>query len=100
MRKSLAALAALGAIATQLPAGVVVVDGQTATNSKPAASKSKSGDLKRVAVGDTKTNRLGGTGYYPQWRAPRGKRYSASVRQHQRNARKARNVRRARAANR
>jgi len=47
------------------------------------------------APGDTKSDRLGTGAWMRRSRAPVGKRYSASVRQHQRHAAKARNKRKA-----
>ena len=47
------------------------------------------------APADTKSDRLGTGAWMRRSRAPVGKRYSASVRQHQRNAAKARNKRKA-----
>lgn len=95
MKKSLAALSALAAIAGSLPAGVQIVSTESVANaSSGVREKLQTGEARRVAVGDTKAHRLGTGGYVRRRRAPVGKRYSASVRQHQRHAAKARNVRR------
>ena len=88
MKKSLAALAAIGAIIGSLPPGVQVVAADPVAQ-KSTVSKSNTGDTQRSAPSDTKIDRLG-TGYARRQRAPVGKRYRASVRQHQRHAAKAR----------
>lgn len=95
MKRSLAALAALGAIVGSLPASVTVGGlGLAMAQAGTSTLKSQPGDIQRNVPGDTKVHRLG-TGYTRRRRAYVGKRYSASVRQHQRHAAKARRRRRA-----
>jgi len=77
------ALAGAGINATATPGGTQTISELTSTKQTPA-------DRGQNAPSDTKSDRLG-TGYYKRHRAPVGKRYRASVKQHQRHAAKARN---------
>ncbi|CDN87378.1 hypothetical protein BN948_01800 [Hydrogenophaga intermedia] len=83
----LTAMAGSGLGGFAIPAGPSVTERQNAQQPTERAP---------VKHTDAKAARLG-TGYVRQWRAPRGKPYAASVRQHQRHALKARNRRRHRA---
>ena len=90
MRKTRFLSSAAAAIALSMTALVAPSIGASsvATASEPGAKRTPA-DSTKQAPGDTKATRIK-TGYVRSWRAPRGKRYSASVRQHQRNAGKAR----------
>lgn len=99
MQKSSAARAALlisAGMAAMVGSGIAistVPSGPSATERQNAQQPTERAPVKHT---DAKAVRLG-TGYVRQWRAPRGKPYAASVRQHQRHALKARNKRRHRA---
>jgi len=80
---AMSALVTAGTNSTARPGGVLVIDESTQLRNIPA-------DRGQNVPGDTKSDRLG-TGYYRRHKAPVGKRYRASVKQHQRHAAKARN---------
>lgn len=63
----------------------------TPTLSEASGTKQTPANKGTQAPGDTKSDRLGTGGYIRRHKAPVGKRYRASVRQHQRHAAKARN---------
>lgn len=88
MKKSLPGLAALAMMAS-LAGGVQVVHSDAPQVKERTNAKQQQNERGQKAPGDTKSARLG-TGYIRRYRAPVGKRYSASVRQHQRHAAKAR----------
>lgn len=72
----------------------------TLTVSESTGNSVQTNAVGQQAPGDTKSDRLGTGAWMRRNRARSGKRYSASIRQHQRHAAKARNQRKARAANR
>lgn len=88
MKRSLPGLAALAVMAS-LSSGLQVVHSDAPQVKERTGANQQQGDRGQQAPSDTKSARLG-TGYIRRHRAPVGKRYSASVRQHQRNALKAR----------
>ncbi len=95
MRK--ASLIAALAMSTLAGAGFNVSPGanNTASVSQTNGAQQTPADRGQNLPSDTKSDRLG-AGYYRRHKAPVGKRYSASVRQHQRHALKARRQRAAR----
>lgn len=93
---SLAVLAALPAIPTSRPGAIrAPLDGTVVTNGE---HRSQPASDSRERPSDSRIHRLGVGGWMRQQGAPRGKRYSASTRQHQRHAAKRRNQARHRAS--
>lgn len=91
MKKSLAALAAIGAIVGGLPAGMqVVVAGSGPEFSQTSANSKSTGTTLAQQVARDIASIWRAPGYSRRRRAYVGKRYRASVRQHQRHAAKAR----------
>jgi hypothetical protein len=91
MKRSLSGLAALGLLAGIVGPVVTpaVQSGQQVANATTSASPAHS--LSSV-IGAAAWHRLNSGGWRRGARSPRGKRYSASIRQHQRHAAKARRV--------
>lgn len=90
MKRSFIALSALSVLASMGMSVAVNPNGtyNIATNRN---GKTKPAQTSAADPRDSKAIRRAATGYVRRHRAPRGKRYSASVRQHQRHAAKARN---------
>lgn len=98
MQKSFASRAALlltGGLAAMAGSGIPIPTAFGGTSVSERQNAQQPAERAPAKHSDTKAARLN-TGYVRQWRAPRGKRYAASVRQHQRHALKARNRRRSR----
>lgn len=91
MTAALLAAAALGTAGF----GAVQVAPHQGTSASAQSGADKPAQSNKQAPGDTKIARLN-AGFYRTPHSKSGKRYSASVRQHQRNAAKARNRRKAR----
>jgi len=87
---STAALLAAAALAGGVFSSVPGSSSPLPQVSETSSTKQTPADRGQNLPSDTKSDRLG-TGYYRRHRAPVGKRYRASVKQHQRHAAKARN---------
>lgn len=98
MRSNKSALLAALAMSAVLVPGVNALQGSggtVITEITNMKSKQTPADRGQNLPSDTKSDRLG-TGYYRRHKAPVGKRYSASVKQHQRHAAKLRSKSKAR----
>ena len=92
-KQRIASLMGIASMALAVSSGASAPSGAFAEVSAPNAKVQTAKSAVKVSVSDTSAARLG-TGYARSWRAPIGKQYRASVRQHQRHASKARGVKR------
>lgn len=92
MRRGSSALAALAMLASMGAPGIALTAAQATATER--GTQQQPTERAKASTADAKAARLGSSTYRRRLRAYVGKRYRATVRQHQRHAAKARNRRR------